>query len=35
MYDHLGWRRVAQRERDGRTLIEFRKDLTEGDPSCA
>lgn len=35
MYDHLGWRRVAQRERDGRQLVEFRKDLTEEDPSHA
>lgn len=31
MYDRLGWRRVAQHERDGRSLVEFRKDLTEGD----
>ncbi|WP_252975709.1 GNAT family N-acetyltransferase [Janibacter melonis] len=28
MYDHLGWRRVAQRHRDGRTLIEFRTTAT-------
>lgn len=30
MYDHLGWRRVAVRERDGRTLMEYRKDLPTG-----
>lgn len=29
MYDHLGWRRVAVRERDGRTLVEYRKDLAD------
>lgn len=29
MYDHLGWRRTSQRERDGRWLVEFRKDLPE------
>lgn len=30
MYEHLGWRRVADRQRDGRTLVEFRTDLVEG-----